>query len=138
MRWFRSPSSFAFRSDHEDGHRLPASECDRVVVDAHGDRVASEWSLVKDLDFGTLDKSQFEQAPLELHCAQAVRAILNMDGMDVATEPLPRQPQWHAFFRFYRRDAVGHAQVQNKAHGVNSTGPITDLGQDKQLGMSVS
>src|SRR5438105_3778460 len=138
MRCFRSPSSFAFRSDHEDGHRLPASECDRVVVDAHGDRVASEWSLVKDLDFGTLNKSQFEQAPLEFHCAQAVSAISNMDGLDVATKPPPRQPQWHAFSRFGRRDAVGHAQIQNKAHNANSTGPITDLGQDNPLGMSVA
>src|SRR5690348_1802320 len=99
MRWFRSPSSFAFRLDHEDSHRLPASECDGVVVDTHGDRIAPERPLVKDLDLGTLDKSQFEQAPFELHRAQAVRAIANMDGMDVATEPLPRQPQGHAFFR---------------------------------------
>src|SRR5436190_23194512 len=106
MRWFRSPSSFAFRSDHEDGHRLPASECDRVVVDAHGDRVASEWSLVKDLDFGTLDKSQFEQAPLELHCAQAVSAISNMNGMDVASKSLPRQPQRQVFFSRCHRDVV--------------------------------
>src|SRR5436309_13368976 len=97
MRCFRSPSSFAFQSDHEDGHRLPAPECDRAIVDAHGDRVASERSLVKDLDFRPLDKPQFEQAPLKLHGTQAVSAVANMDGMDVATKSRPRQSQGHAF-----------------------------------------
>ena len=118
------------------GHRLPASKRDGGIVDANRDRVAPQRSLVKDLDLGAFDKSEFEQAPLKLHRAQAVVAVADMDGMDVATKSAPRQSQRHAF-RLRRRNVFGHAAVQRDAHEANSTGPTIELGQDKPLGMSV-
>ena len=45
---------------------------------------------MQDFDLGALDESQFEQAALELGGAQAVRAAVDRDGVDVATEATVR------------------------------------------------
>src|SRR5262249_49610432 len=104
---------------HENGHRLAAAQRNRRVVDAHGDRIAAERTLVQDLDLGAFDEPELEQTALELGRGQAMRAFTDIDRLDSTAESTPGLAQW----RGWRRcgEAVFHSQSSRTVSSVICT-----------------
>ena len=71
-------------SDNNDGHRLTPAHGDRDVLDADGDRIASDNALMQHLDPGAFDKAEFDQPAFKFDRRQRGAGAAGRDVVDHA------------------------------------------------------